>query len=67
MTVAVDARRFADSPAAYFGHSWHAMHHQPAEDLQALQLAAVRLRFDELRDAIPTLGASAPGSLITLA
>lgn len=61
MTVAVDARRFADSPAAYFGHSWHAMHHQPAEDLQALQLAALQLRFDELREAIPTLGAMAAG------
>jgi hypothetical protein len=55
MTVAVDARWFADSPAAYFGHSWHAMHHLPAEELAALQLAALQLRFDELRDAIPTL------------
>jgi hypothetical protein len=59
MTVAVDASRFADSPAAYFGHSWHAMHHMPAEELEALQLAALQLRFDELRDAIPTLTAMA--------
>lgn len=57
MSVAGDARRFADSPASYFGHSWHAMHHLPPRELEALQLAAVQVRFDELRDAIPTLTA----------
>src|SRR5690348_2542768 len=59
MTLAIDARRFADSPAAYFEHSWHAMHHLPAQELEALQLAALRMRFEELRDAIPTLTAMA--------
>jgi hypothetical protein len=59
MTVAVDARRFADSPATYFGHSWHAMHRLPAQELEALQLAALQLRFGELRDQIPTLTAMA--------
>jgi hypothetical protein len=59
MTVAFDAGRFADSPAEYFGHSWHAMHHVPVAELEALQLAALQLRFDELRDAIPTLSAMA--------
>jgi hypothetical protein len=59
VTVAIDARRFADSPAAYHGHSWHAMHHLPAEELEALQLAALQARFDDLRDAIPTLTAMA--------
>jgi hypothetical protein len=59
MTVAVDARRFADSPAAYFGHSWRAMHDLPVAELEALQLAALQLRFGELRDAIPTLSAMA--------
>jgi hypothetical protein len=57
MSVTVDARQFADSPAAYFGHSWHAMHHMPADELETLQLAALQMRFEELRDAIPTLAA----------
>jgi hypothetical protein len=55
MTVIADARRFAESPAEYFGHSWHAMHHVPAADLQALQLAALQARFQALSDAIPVL------------
>jgi hypothetical protein len=59
MTVATEAREFATAPAAYFGHSWHAMHHVPPAELAALQLAALQLRFAELRGAIPTLGAMA--------
>ncbi len=59
MSVVVDARRFAGAPAQYFGHSWHAMHHVPADELKALQLAALRLRFGELRDTVPTLNAMA--------
>lgn len=59
MTAVLDAQCFADAPARYFGHSWHAMHHVPADELHALQVAAVRLRFEELRDAVPTLHAMA--------
>jgi hypothetical protein len=55
MSTVVDAQRFADSPAEYFGHSWYAMQHVAADELAALQLAALRRRFAELRDAIPTL------------
>ena len=55
MSAVTDARAFADAPAEYFGHSWHAMQHLPADELRELQLQALRLRFDELRDQIPTL------------
>jgi hypothetical protein len=54
-----EARAFADSPVHYFGGSWHAMHHVEPERLAALQLAGMQLRFDELRDRIPTLRAMA--------
>jgi hypothetical protein len=60
VTVTTDeARRFATRPARFFGHSWHAMHHADRDRLAALQLAALRLRFDELHDRIPTLTAMA--------
>jgi hypothetical protein len=55
IAIATDAQRFADGPAEYFGHSWYAMQHVPADELATLQLAALRQRFAELRDAIPTL------------
>jgi hypothetical protein len=54
-SLSESARAFADAPASYFGHSWHAMQHVPADELHQLQLEAVRLRFAELRDRIPTL------------
>jgi hypothetical protein len=38
------------------------MHHVPADELAELQLAAMRMRYDELRDAIPTLRAMAEES-----
>jgi hypothetical protein len=50
-----EVRRFATSPAAYFGHSWYAMQHLPAGDLAELQLEALRLRFADLHREIPTL------------
>jgi hypothetical protein len=55
MSLVVDAQRFADEPADYFGHSWYAMQHVAADELSALQLVALRRRFAELREAIPTL------------
>jgi hypothetical protein len=50
-----EARAFATSPAKFFAHSWHAMQHVEPERLAALQLAALQLRFGELRDRIPVL------------
>src|SRR5580704_2653372 len=55
MSIAADHQLFGDSPAEYFGHSWHAMQHVPAEELAWLQLSTLQRRFDELRDRIPTL------------
>lgn len=55
MSIVADAGRFADDPAEYFGRSWHAMQHVPAVELAALQLAALRRRFSELRDTLPVL------------
>jgi hypothetical protein len=50
-----DVRAFASTPAEYFGHSWYAMHHMPADELRALQLAALKMRFAELRNELPVL------------
>ena len=55
MRIDVDAQRLADGPAEYFGHSWYAMQHVAADELAALQFAALRRRFAELRNAIPAL------------
>jgi hypothetical protein len=55
MSTAHDVRQFSDAPAEYFGHSWHAMQHVPADELASLQLSGLQLRFAELREAIPTL------------
>lgn len=59
MTRETEARSFADDPATYSGGSRWAMQHVPADDLPALQLAALRMRFAELRDVVPTLTAMA--------
>lgn len=50
-----DVRAFASSPAQFFGHSYHAMHHVEPERLAQLQLDAVRMRFAEQRGRIATL------------
>jgi hypothetical protein len=50
-----DAKAFADSPASYFGDSWHGMQHVDPERLGELQLGALQVRFGELRDRIPVL------------
>ena len=65
MSTVTDARAFANAPADYFGHSWHAMQHMPSDELRELQLHALKLRFDELHDAIPTLQALAANAGIS--
>jgi hypothetical protein len=55
MSVVTDPRQFGDAPAEYFGHSWHAMQHVPADELAWLQLSTLQRRFSELQDRIPTL------------
>jgi hypothetical protein len=59
------ARQFADDPAEFFEHSRWRMQHVPSDELAELQLAALRLRFIELRDEIPTLHAMADEQGIT--
>ncbi|MEU2234954.1 hypothetical protein ACH4A8_04810 [Streptomyces vietnamensis] len=54
-----DVRQFADDPLRWFGGDRDAMHRLPAPDLAALQLAALRLRFTELVDRLPVVGALA--------
>ena len=52
-----EARRFIANPARFFEHSWHAMQHVDPERLAGLQVQALRIRFEELADRIPTLAA----------
>jgi hypothetical protein len=59
MSTTTDARAFATNPAEYFGDSWHAMQHVPPDELAELQLGGLQLRFEQLRDQIPTLQAMA--------
>ncbi|MGW5049807.1 hypothetical protein [Actinokineospora sp. NPDC004072] len=68
MTIAAsdtDLRTFAADATRWFDHDRMAMHTLPAADLAALQLAALRLRFSELRDRLPVLRALADEQRIT--
>jgi hypothetical protein len=55
MTTVTDARRMADDPVAYFGDSGRAAHHLERGELTRLQLAGLRLRFEDLRDRVAVL------------
>ncbi|GGL61388.1 hypothetical protein GCM10010129_01180 [Streptomyces fumigatiscleroticus] len=55
MHTAADIQCFADDPTAYFGRSRRAMHTLPAAELAGLQLAALRMRFEQLCDRVPVL------------
>jgi len=65
LTTDSDARRFADDPAGFFGHSYPAMHAVPRRELTELQTAALRLRFTELGDRIAVLRAMADDQGVT--
>jgi len=54
-TTDSDLLRFAGDPIKYFDHSRWAMHTLPTEHLAELQLAALRLRFHQLRDRLSVL------------
>jgi hypothetical protein len=60
-----DALRFADAPAEFFGDSRRAMHQIDPARLAELQLSALRLRFDALRDRVPVLTAMAEEQGVT--
>ncbi|NKX90884.1 hypothetical protein [Nocardia coubleae] len=59
VTTTADLRTFAEDAATYFDRSRIAMHTMDPTELTALQLDALRLRFDELRPRIPVLDALA--------
>ncbi|MFF0543796.1 hypothetical protein ACWEVD_13925 [Nocardia thailandica] len=60
MTVTTaDLRAFAEDAITYFDRSRLAMHTLDPAELQALQLGALRLRFDELRPRVAVLDALA--------
>lgn len=48
-------KRLIANPAEYFGYSAAAMHDIPRKTLEALQLSGLKLRFQQLRDNVPTL------------
>jgi len=64
MSVVGEKQRFADAPAEYFGHSWHAMQHDPGGARAPLHPPALQRRFEELREQIPILGRMADESAI---
>jgi hypothetical protein len=53
--TAADLQAFAGNPIAYFERSRAAMHTLPGAQLEALQLAALQLRFEQLRDRLAVL------------
>jgi acyl-CoA synthetase (AMP-forming)/AMP-acid ligase II len=59
MSLDSDARSLVANPWEFLGGSWQAMHMVSADRLGELQLAAIRMRFEELRDRIPALRATA--------
>lgn len=60
-----EVEAFAGDPIAFFERSRLAMHTLPQAELAALQLAALRHRFAELRDRLPVLRTMADEQQIT--
>lgn len=59
MTIATEARQFSSEPTIYFNGSYKAAHSLSREELERLQLEALRQRFDEMRGGVQMLGALA--------
>jgi hypothetical protein len=51
-----EASGWTVDPLEHFGHSLTAMHSVPRDDLEAVQLAALRMRLEGRREEIPVLG-----------
>ncbi|KWR77453.1 hypothetical protein [Cupriavidus sp. IDO] len=49
------AELLLNDPAALANHSVHAWQHLPREEVDAIQLAALKQRFALLRDSVPLL------------
>ena len=61
MNTTRSADAFCQDFLAYYGHSISRMHLQPRSERERIQLAALKLRFRQLRDAIPMLKKLADG------
>jgi hypothetical protein len=59
MGIQDEALRMADDPPAYFRHSAKPAHQIPCGDIEAMQLAALRQRFQSMRDRVAVLKAAA--------
>ena len=55
MSTDEKARLFADDPTKFFNHSINEMGSIPRKAMKALQLAALQIRFNDLRDKVPML------------
>jgi hypothetical protein len=55
MSFDSNVRNFADDPGTFLGGSWRSMHSVRAQELDHLQLGALRMRFADLRDRLPVL------------
>jgi len=59
------AQRFCENDMAFYGYSLDRIHTQPRAERDELQLDALKLRFQQLRDAIPMVKKLADGEGIT--
>ena len=59
MNIATEGRQFSSDPTIYFEGSYKAAHSVPREQLERLQLEALRQRFDEMRGGVQMLTALA--------
>jgi hypothetical protein len=59
MSIVAEAMRMANDPPTYFGGSGGAAHQIPRAEAEAMQAAALRERFAELRDRLPVLKSAA--------
>ena len=59
MGIELDALAMANNPPAFFGHAASAAHQVPREEIAAMQRAALRQRFAQLRDGVAVLKAAA--------
>jgi hypothetical protein len=59
MSIVADAMRMANDPPKYFGYSGREAHQVPRADAEAMQVAALRQRFADLRDRVAVLKSAA--------
>ncbi|MGT2458043.1 hypothetical protein ACU4GI_34835 [Cupriavidus basilensis] len=65
MSLEKKADLLLNDPAALANHSCEAWQHLPREEVDAIQLAALRRRFALLRDSVPVLKKLADAECVT--